>query len=79
MTAPTITEIPEHVEQEQDDPPRQVHYVAKDRIVDAMVMGYALMTLCGIYLKPGKATPENLPLCEKCKQELDSIRRFMEQ
>lgn len=77
MTAPTTTEQPVGLEQQSDVPPRFAHYVDKEKIVDAMVMGFSLMTLCGIMLRPGRANPEKLPICPTCKQQFDAIRRIM--
>jgi hypothetical protein len=75
MTAPTTTEAPENLEQ-QAETPQLAHYVDKDRIVDALVEGFALMTLCGIMLRPGRADPLKLPVCPACKNEFEKIHRI---
>lgn len=76
MTASTTTELPVGLER-TDDVPRFAHYVDKEKIVDAMVLGFSLMTLCGMMLRPGRANPEKLPICPTCKTQFDSIRRIM--
>ena len=53
MTAPTTIEQPTEHEQ-LDDVPRFAHYVDKDKIVDAMVLGFSLMTLMMMMLRIGQ-------------------------
>lgn len=78
MTAPTTTEEPTEVAQEATDPPRYAHYVDKSKLVDAMVMNFGLVTLCGMLLYPGQHDPEKLPVCKPCKEVFDKLHEFMQ-
>lgn len=75
MTAPTITETTPELS-EQHEGPHYAHYVDQSRIVDASVMGFPLLTLCGIKLVPSRNT-DKLPICTPCKEIFDNINSFM--
>ena len=48
------------------DHERFSHYVEKDKLTEAMVMGTPVTALCGKVWVPSRA-PEKFPVCPECK------------
>ncbi len=62
--------------QEPGDHDRFAHYVPKDKLTEALVMGTAVTALCGKIWVPSR-DPERYPVCPSCKEikaSLDAIR-----
>jgi hypothetical protein len=54
------------------DHERFSHYVEKDKLTEAMVMGTPVVALCGKVWVPSRA-PEKYPVCPECKEIWESI------
>ena len=52
---------------EGGDHERFSHYVDKDKLTEAMVMGTPVVALCGKVWVPSRA-PEKFPVCPDCKE-----------
>jgi hypothetical protein len=57
---------------EEGDHERFSHYVAKDKLTDAMVMGTPVVALCGKVWVPSR-DPERFPVCPECKEIWESL------
>ena len=55
------------------DHERFSHYVPKDKLTEAMVMGTPVIALCGKVWVPSRA-PEKFPVCPECKEIWESIK-----
>lgn len=49
------------------------HYVEKDKLTEAMVMGTPVIALCGKVWVPSRA-PEKFPVCPECKDIWESMK-----
>lgn len=58
---------------EEGDHERFSHYVPKDKLTEAMVMGTPVIALCGKVWVPSRA-PEKFPVCPECKEIWDSLK-----
>jgi Protein of unknown function (DUF3039) len=67
-TAPTETPL------EPGDHERFSHYVDKDKLTEAMVMGTPVVALCGKVWVPSRA-PERFPVCPECKEAWEDLPR----
>ena len=54
------------------DHERFSHYVDKDKITEAMVLGTPVVALCGKVWVPTRA-PDEFPVCPECKEVWESI------
>ena len=54
------------------DHERFSHYVDKDKLTEAMVMGTPVVALCGKVWVPSRA-PEKFPVCPECKEVWESL------
>ena len=54
------------------DHERFSHFVDKDKLTEAMVMGTPVVALCGKVWVPSRA-PEKFPVCPECKEVWESI------
>ena len=54
------------------DHERFSHYVDKDKLTEAMVMGTPVVALCGKVWVPSRA-PEKFPVCPECKETWESM------
>ena len=76
-TERTETDIrPEVVPQEPGDHDRFAHYVPKDKLTEALVLGTPVQALCGKIWVPSR-DPEKYPVCPECKEikaMLDDLR-----
>ncbi|KAA1424272.1 DUF3039 domain-containing protein [Nocardioides antri] len=52
---------------DEGDHERFSHYVEKDKLTEAMVMGTPVRALCGKIWVPSRA-PEKFPVCPECKE-----------
>ena len=78
-SAGTGTALDERVEQDrrtvptdEGDHERFSHFVDKDKLTEAMVMGTPVVALCGKVWVPNRA-PEKFPVCPDCKEIWESI------
>ena len=52
---------------DEGDHERFSHYVEKDKLTEAMVMGTPVVALCGKVWVPSRA-PEKFPVCPECQR-----------
>ncbi len=55
------------------DHERFSHYVEKEKLTEAMVMGSPVIALCGKVWVPSRA-PDKFPVCPDCKEIWESLR-----
>lgn len=73
------TLVDERVEQEEDlryedgDHERFSHYVPKDKLTEAMVMGTPVIALCGKVWVPSR-NPDRFPVCPECKEIWETLQ-----
>ena len=58
---------------DEGDHERFSHYVPKDKLTEAMVMGTPVVALCGKVWVPSRG-PEKFPVCPECKEIWESMR-----
>jgi hypothetical protein len=58
---------------DEGDHERFSHYVPKDKLTEAMVMGTPVIALCGKVWVPSRG-PEKYPVCPECKEIWDSMK-----
>ena len=58
---------------DQGDHERLSHYVDKDKLTEAMVMGTPVIALCGKVWVPSRS-PEKYPVCPECKEIWESLK-----
>jgi Protein of unknown function (DUF3039) len=58
---------------DQGDHERFSHYVEKDKLTEAMVMGTPVVALCGKVWVPSR-DPERFPVCPECKEAWESMK-----
>ena len=56
-----------------EDRERFSHYVDKDKLTEAMVMGTPVVALCGKVWVPSRA-PEKFPVCPECEEIWGSLK-----
>ncbi len=54
------------------DHERLSHYVAKNKLTEAMVMGTPVVALCGKIWVPSR-NPDKYPVCPECKEIWESL------
>ena len=54
------------------DHERLSHYVTKNRLTEAMVMGTPVVALCGKVWVPSR-NPDKYPVCPECKEIWESL------
>ena len=59
--------------EEDGDHEKFSHYVPKDKLTEAMVMGTPVIALCGKVWVPSRA-PEKFPVCPECKEIWESLQ-----
>jgi hypothetical protein len=57
---------------EPGDHERFSHYVEKDKLTEAMVMGTPVVALCGKVWVPSR-DPEKYPVCPECKDAWEHL------
>ncbi len=55
------------------DHERFSHYVPKDKLTEAMVMGTPVVALCGKVWVPSR-DPEKYPVCPECKEAWEQLK-----
>ena len=66
---------PEVVTNDDDENPEErAHYVAKDKLADAIINGTPVTALCGYEWVPHR-DPERFPICRECKRRYDAGMR----
>lgn len=58
---------------EAGDHERFSHYVAKNELTEAMVMGNSVIALCGKVWVPSR-DPKRFPVCPECKEIWESMQ-----
>ena len=58
---------------DEGDHERFSHYVAKNKLTEAMVMGTPVVALCGKVWVPSR-NPDKSPVCPECKEIWQSMR-----
>ena len=72
-TSTTTEEDRRTVPTDEGDHERFSHYVEKDKLTEAMVMGTPVVALCGKVWVPGR-DPDKFPVCPACKEIYESLR-----
>ena len=63
---------------DEGDHERFSHYVPKDKLTEAMVMGTPVVALCGKVWVPSR-DPERFPVCPECKEVWENMSKGDEQ
>ena len=71
--AQTITDERTDLRVDAGDHERFSHYVPKNKLTEAMVMGTPVVALCGKVWTPGR-DPEKFPVCPVCKEIYQGLR-----
>lgn len=58
---------------DEGDHERFSHYVPKDKLTEAMVMGTPVIALCGKVWVPSR-DPQKFPVCPECKDMWESMK-----
>ncbi|MBN9107054.1 MAG: DUF3039 domain-containing protein [Propionibacteriaceae bacterium] len=58
---------------DEGDHERFSHYVPKNKLTEAMVMGTPVIALCGKVWVPSR-NPDRYPVCPECKEIWESMR-----
>ena len=58
---------------DEGDHERFSHFVPKDKLTEAMVMGTPVIALCGKVWVPSRS-PEKFPVCPDCKEIWESMK-----
>jgi hypothetical protein len=67
-----VDERTETYRYDEGDAERFSHFVPKDKLTEAMVMGTPVVALCGKVWVPSR-DPEKFPICPDCKQIWESL------
>ncbi len=70
--AETIVDERTDFRPEEGDHERFSHYVPKDKLTEAMVMGTPVVALCGKVWVPSR-DPQRFPVCPECKEIWESM------
>ena len=57
---------------EEGDHEKFSHYVPKDELTEAMIMGHPVIAVCGKVWVPSR-DPERFPVCPECKDIWESL------
>lgn len=71
--AQTITDERTDLRVDAGDHERFSHYVPKNKLTEAMVMGTPVVALCGKVWVPSR-NPDRFPVCPECKEIWASMR-----
>lgn len=75
----TVTIVKERTEEsyeyrlDEGDHERFSHYVPKNKLTEAMVMGTPVIALCGKVWVPSR-NPDRYPVCPECKEIWESMQ-----
>jgi Protein of unknown function (DUF3039) len=67
-----LERTPAPAETEAGDHERFAHYVRKEKIVEATVMGTPVVALCGKVWVPNR-DPSRFPVCPQCKEIYEGL------
>jgi hypothetical protein len=70
-----ILERPDVRDADTDKPDEVFHYVRKNKIAESAVMGTLVEALCGEVFPVTKAPKPGSPVCPKCQEIYESLRR----
>jgi hypothetical protein len=70
--AETVVDERTDLRTEDGDHERFSHYVPKDELTEAIVMGHPVIALCGKVWTPSR-DPERFPICPECKDIWESF------
>jgi len=59
---------------EEGDHERFSHYVPRNKLTEAMVMGTPVVALCGKVWVPSR-DPEKYPVCPECKDAWENLKK----
>ena len=68
----TLNETKADTELSGEDRDRFSHYVEKDQVAEAYIMGTPVIALCGKIWVPSR-DPEKFPVCPQCKEIFNSL------
>jgi hypothetical protein len=68
----TLKETKADTELSGEDRDRFSHYVEKDQVAEAYIMGTPVIALCGKIWVPSR-DPEKFPVCPQCKEIFNSL------
>ncbi len=68
----TVTDERTDLRTEEGDHERFSHYVPKDELTEAIVMGHPVVALCGKVWTPSR-DPQRFPVCPECKEIWESM------
>ncbi len=66
----TIQEERTDIRLDEGDHERFAHYVEKDKLTEALIIGTPVIALCGKVWVPSR-DPERFPVCPECKRLYD--------
>src|SRR5690349_15658818 len=70
-----ILERPDVRDADTDQPPEMFHYVRKNKIAESAVMGTLVEALCGEVFPVTKTAKPGSPVCPRCKEIYESLRK----
>lgn len=68
----TIVDERTDIRLDDGDHERLSHYVAKNKLTEAMVMGTPVVALCGKVWVPSR-NPDKYPVCPECKEIWENL------
>ena len=69
----TVEDLARTQTTDEGDHERFSHYVEKDKLTEAMVMGTPVVALCGKVWVPSR-DPERFPVCPECKEAWEDLK-----
>ncbi|ANA86406.1 hypothetical protein BH762_gp113 [Gordonia phage OneUp] len=63
-----VLERPDVRDSDTDEPEKVVHYIKRNEILESVVDGKFVRTLCGEILQVTKTAKDGSPVCERCKE-----------
>ncbi len=72
--AETIVDERTEYRVEEGDHERFSHYVPKEKLTEAMVMGTPVIALCGKVWVPSR-DPQRFPVCPECKEIWEGFKK----
>jgi hypothetical protein len=70
-----ILERPDVRDADTDKPNEMFHYVRKNKIAESAVMGTLVEALCGEVFPVTKTAKPDSPVCPRCKEIYDGLRK----
>jgi hypothetical protein len=58
-----------------DDTPKMFHYVKKNKVAESAVTGSMVVALCGETFPVTKSAKPGSPVCPKCKEIFEKLRK----